>query len=99
MRLKTIMNRYKPYFKENKIQASQVAKDLNKAGWTKKKIVRVNFQNVEQGDYTISSATKFGAHHILIYPLDKNNVGKMMKDLQKYNPVYDKGYIQIDMVQ
>ena len=78
------------------IQTAEVSKDLMKAGWNKKKIERINFKNITTGDYDISSVTKFGANHILIYPLNKDNIEKMLHDLKKYNPEYKNGYIMIN---
>lgn len=88
------MERYTQFFTE-KVQASQVSKDLQKAGWSKFAIKRINFQNVEQGDYKISTVNKFGVYAVLIYPIYLNNVKQMMSDLNKYNPVYQQGYIMI----
>jgi hypothetical protein len=77
------------------VQAKQIYKELLQAGFKRYKTDRVNFKNVESGDYDLKQVNKYGINAIMIYTKDQNNIKPMMHILSKYNPEFKQGYIII----
>ena len=77
--------------------ATQITKDLKKAGFEKAGSVRINFQTIQTGNFETRLMNKFGLNLIMVTPKNGTKAEELQAALLRYNAEIKNGYVVIKL--
>jgi len=73
--------------------ASQISKELTKAGFNKAGFSRVNFENVPFGKFEVNQMKRFGMNLVIVTPKNGAKPEDFQIALSNYNTEVKSGYL------